>query len=71
MNAEIDDSLGTVSRTGCDESTVPSDDGAPYFVESAGAEFEDFLAVTWIESRFVVGAHTEYLIQVSIFFLAY
>ena len=46
MNAEIDDTSELGSGTGCDDSSLPSDDTTPGCVEGMGAEFEDFLAVT-------------------------
>lgn len=46
MNAEIDDTSELGSGTGCDDSSLPSDDATPGCVEGTGAEFEDFLAVT-------------------------
>lgn len=46
MNAEIDDTSEIGSGTGCDDSSLPSDDATPGCVEGMGAEFEDFLAVT-------------------------
>lgn len=46
MNAEIDDTSELGSGTGCDDSSLPSDDATPGCVEGTGAEFEDLLAVT-------------------------